>query len=131
MQQNYNDGTKEKMGTPILDGRSVKANLYSLHEFQETAGELNYDSGDEWFKYFRRILQGTVKDDWDNIVTDNGFDGVNGKKEVDFNQCLTDWKLTFVTENLRQELVDYLQSVTKPRSLQVEVFVQRLKTMAH
>jgi hypothetical protein len=70
-----------------------------------------------------------VKDDWDNIVTDNGFDGVNGKTEVDFNQCLNDWKLTFVTEDSRQELVDYVQCVNKPRSLQVEVFVQQLKTM--
>ncbi len=68
MQQNYDDGTKEKMGTPIIDGRSVEAYLYGLHEFQETAGELNYDSGDELFKYFRRILRGTVRDDWDNTA---------------------------------------------------------------
>jgi hypothetical protein len=118
------------MGTPIIDGRSVEATLYGLHEFRETAEELTFDTGDELFKYFRRILRGTVKDDWDTIVTDNGFDVVNGKTEADFNQCLSEWKLTFVTEDSRQELVDYLQTVSKPRALQVEVFVQRLKTMA-
>ncbi len=106
LQQNYDNGTKEKMGTPIIDGRSVEATLYGLHEFQETAEELTFDTGDELFKYFRRILRGTVKDDWDTIVTDNGFDVVNGKTEADFNQCLSDWKLTLVTEDSRQELVD-------------------------
>ncbi len=106
LQQNYYDGTKEKMGTPIIDGRSIEANLYGLHEFRETAEELTFDTGDELFKYFRRILRGTIKDDWDTTVTDNGFDGVNGKTEADFKQCLNDWKLTFVTEDSRQEIVD-------------------------
>jgi hypothetical protein len=104
--------------------------LYGLHEFQETAEELTFDTGDDLFKYFRRILRGTIKDDWDTTVTDNGFDGANGKTEADFEQCLNDWKLTFLTEESRQELVDFLQLVNKPRSMQVEVFVQRLKTMA-
>ena len=80
--------------------------------------------------YFHRILRGTIKDDWDTTVTDNGFDGANGKTAADFEQCLNDWKRTFVTEESRQEFVDFLQSVNKPRSMQVEVFVQRLKTMA-
>jgi hypothetical protein len=130
LQQTYDDDTKEKLETPIIDGRSVEANLYSLREFRETAEELTFDTGDELFKYFRRILRSTIKDDWDTVVTDNGFDGVNGKTEIDFANCLREWKLTFVTEDSRQELVDYLQTVHKPRAMQVEVFVQRIKTMA-
>jgi hypothetical protein len=41
-----------------------------------------------------------IKDDcWDTLVTDNGFDGVNGKTEIDFINCLLNWKHTFVTED--------------------------------
>jgi hypothetical protein len=56
LQQKYYDVTKEKMGTPIINGCSVEANLYGLHEFQETAEELTFDTGDELFKYFCCIL---------------------------------------------------------------------------
>ncbi len=56
LQQNYDDGTKEKMGTPIINGRYIEANLYGLHEFRETAEELTFDTGDELFKHFHRIL---------------------------------------------------------------------------
>ena len=77
LQQNYYDGTKEKMGTPIIDGRSIEANLYGLHEFRETAEELTFDTGDELFTYFRRILRGTINDDWDTTEHDNGLDQVN------------------------------------------------------
>jgi hypothetical protein len=129
-QQDYDDDTNEKLQTPIIDGRSVEANLYGLREFQETAEELSFDTGDELFKYFRRILKNTIKDDWITIVTDNGFDGVNNKTENDFLFCIRAWKLTFVTEDSRQDLVDYLQSTQKPRAMQVETFVQRLKTIA-
>jgi hypothetical protein len=33
LQQNYDDDTHEKLETPIIDGRSVEANLYGLHKF--------------------------------------------------------------------------------------------------
>jgi hypothetical protein len=58
------------------------------------------------------------------------FFPTTGWKEIDFIHCLCAWKLMFVTEDSWQELVDYLQSVHKPRAMQVEAFVQRLKTMA-
>jgi hypothetical protein len=130
LQQVYDDGTREKLETPIIDGRSVEANLYGLREFLETSEELTFDTGDELFKYFRRTLQLTIKDDWDTVVFDNGFDGIINKTENDFLHCIRLWKLTFVTEDSRQELVDYLQIVQKPRAMQVESFVQRLKTIS-
>jgi hypothetical protein len=125
LQQDYDDDTNEKLQTPIIDGRSVESNLYGLREFQETAEELSFNTGDELFKYFRRILQSTTKDDWITMVTDNGFDGVNNKTENNFLLCICAWKLTFVTKDACQELVDYLQSAQKPRAMQVESSVQR------
>jgi hypothetical protein len=103
VQQTYNDDTCKKLERPIIDGRSIEANLYSLREFCEAAEELNFGTGNKLFRYFCRILRNTIKDDWDTVVTDNGFDGVNGKTEIDFINCLQDWKLTFVTEDSRQE----------------------------
>jgi hypothetical protein len=129
LQQTYDDNSREKLETPIIDGRSVKANLYGLREFLETAEELTFDTGDELFKYFRPILRNTIKDDWDTVVSDNGVDGANNKTENDFLHCIRTWKLTFVTEDSRQELVDYLQLAQKPRAMQVESFVQQLKTI--
>jgi hypothetical protein len=130
LQQEYDDRTKEKMEVPIIDGRSVEANLYSLNEYLEAAEELSYDTGDDLFKFFCRILRGTIKDDWDSAVTDNGFANTNGKTDGNYHQCIRTWKLTFVTKDSRQTLVDFLQTVHKPRALPVETFVQRLKTLA-
>jgi hypothetical protein len=102
LQQEYDDGTKEKMDVPIIDGRSIEATLYAFNEYLEATVELNYDTGDEIFKYFRCVLRGTIKDDWDSAVTDNGFAGVQGKNPNDFDFCIRAWKLTFVTEDSRQ-----------------------------
>jgi hypothetical protein len=40
LQQSYDDDTKEKLEIPIIDGRTVEANLYGLNEFFKAAKEL-------------------------------------------------------------------------------------------
>jgi hypothetical protein len=43
IQQSYDDDSREKLvEIPIINGRNVKANLYSLNEFSEAAEELTY-----------------------------------------------------------------------------------------
>jgi hypothetical protein len=85
LQQMYDDDTHEKLETPIIDGGSIKANLYGLQEFREAAEELTFDTGDEIFTYFCHILPSTNKDNWDTVVSDNGFDGVNGKMDINYS----------------------------------------------
>jgi hypothetical protein len=51
LQQTYDDNTTEKVEIPVIDGRSVEANLYGLNEFYEAAEELNYDTGGELFGF--------------------------------------------------------------------------------
>jgi hypothetical protein len=130
LQQTYDDDTTKKMEVPIIDGRLVEAALYSLNEFYEAAKELSFDTDDELFRYFCHILRSTIKDDRDGIVNDNGFAGIVNENPADFEICIQEWKLTFVTKDSRQTLIDYLLSVTKHRAMTVKSFVQRLKTMA-
>jgi hypothetical protein len=77
-QQTYHGHSTEKMEVPVIEGRSIQATLYSLNEFNEAARELHFDTGTELFCYFCRILCGTIKDDWDNVIVENGFVGLVG-----------------------------------------------------
>jgi GGDEF domain-containing protein len=88
LQQTYDDDTKEKMEVPIINGHSVEATLYSLNEFYEASEELSFDTGDELLCYFRHILRGTIKDDWDSIVNGNGFTGLGNRTPADFLICI-------------------------------------------
>jgi hypothetical protein len=56
VQQNYLNGRTEKREIPCTDGASIKAILYCLREFLETAKELDFDTGDKLFNNFRRTL---------------------------------------------------------------------------
>jgi hypothetical protein len=114
IQQNYDDDTSEKLEIPIINGRTVEANLYGLNEFFEAAQELTFNTGDELFRAFRKVLCGTIKQDWDTIVNENGFNNIVGKTPVQLKICICAWKLTFVTKDSRQTLVDYCKSVRKP-----------------
>ena len=46
-----------------------------------------------------------------------------------FHQTIEHWKRTFLHLDARQEMVDYLTQITKPRQMAVREFVQRLKTL--
>jgi hypothetical protein len=130
LQQTYDDETKEELEVPVIDGRSAEANLYGLNEFNEAAAKLDYDTGNQLFRFFCRILRGSIKDNWDNVVADNGFAGIVGCTPANFAVCIRAWELNFVTKDSRQALIDYLQSARKHRAMTVEVFIQCLKTLA-
>jgi hypothetical protein len=130
LQQSYDDDSREKLELSIIDGRTVKANLYGLNEFFEAAKELTYDTGDELFCHFHKVLRGTIKTDWDSVVNDNGFLNMQNKSPAQFEVCIGAWKLTFVTTDSRQTLIEYCKSLRKPQAMPVKVFVQCLKTLA-
>jgi hypothetical protein len=122
--------TFEKMEIPVIDGCTVEANLYGLNEFFEAVEELTFDTGDELFCAFRKVQHDTIKQDWDTVVNDHGFSNIVGRTAAQFDICICAWKLTFVTKDSRQTLIDYSESVRKPQTMTVEVFVQCLKTLA-
>jgi hypothetical protein len=52
-----------------MDGTSIEAVLYCIREFQETANEITFNTGDKLFTNFRCTpLRGAVKDDWDSVI---------------------------------------------------------------
>jgi hypothetical protein len=51
-----------------MDGVSIEAVLYCICEFEELAKDLNFNTGNELFSNFCRILGGAAKDDWDTIT---------------------------------------------------------------
>jgi hypothetical protein len=63
----YNKHTL-KEETPTTDGASIKHILCCTRESLETARELDFDSGPEFFSNFSHILRSTVKYDWDLVV---------------------------------------------------------------
>jgi hypothetical protein len=68
LQQRYANNNTVKRHVPTMDGVSIEATLYYIHEFQEVAISLNYDTGPELFDNFQRILRGAAKDDWDSVI---------------------------------------------------------------
>ena len=125
LEQAFEGGNKVKRECPIADGASIEGTLYTLADFLEIADELQFDTGPELFDHFRLVLRGASKDDWLNAVVEN-----NPPRTVEgFNQTIEQWKRTFLHLDARQEMVDYLTHVTKPRSMTVREFVQRLKTL--
>jgi hypothetical protein len=123
--QIYADGRTVKCDNPVTDSLSIEAVLYCLREFMETANELDYDTGDERFNNFCRMLQGAAKDDWDILIIQN----IPARIPVLFLAALEEWKAKLIMTSAHQTMVDYLETITKPRNMAVEVFVNHIKFM--
>jgi hypothetical protein len=88
LQQNYDDDSEEKFEIPIVDGRTVEANLYRLNEFFKAAEELTYNTGDGLFRNFCKVLRGTITTEWDMVINDMGFANMQNKSPAHFEQCV-------------------------------------------
>ena len=124
MTQTNAEGITVKRDAPTMDGTSIEAVLYCLREFNEISEELNYNTGQELFHNFRRVLKGAAKEDWDVIIA-----GIAHHTQAIFRTWLNSWKAGMILPTARQTLVDYLEVLTKPRAMTVESFVNRLKVM--
>jgi hypothetical protein len=110
LHQSYLGGRIEKHETPATEGSSIEQILYCVREFLETAQELDYDTGQELFDNFRRILRSTVKDDWDIVAALSPLP----RTPVTFDTALDDWKRALIMPSARQNMVDYLKILMKP-----------------
>jgi hypothetical protein len=88
-----------------MDGSSIEAVLYCIHEFQETADELDYNTGAELFTNFRRVLRGAAKDDWDSVISN-----IPNHTQATFLLALERWRSEMILPTARQTLVDYLKN---------------------
>jgi hypothetical protein len=80
--------------------------------------------GSELFNNFCRTLQGAAKDNWDWVI---GL--IPTGTDVTFCQAIELWKYKMILPTAHQNLVDYLENLTKPCQMTVEAFVNRLKVM--
>jgi hypothetical protein len=85
---------------------------------------LNFDTGPELFDNFRRILRDAAKDDWDWAIG-----SIPTRNDATFQQAIELWKNEMILPTAHQNLVDYLETLTKPHQMTVEAFVNRLKVM--
>ena len=122
LQQVYTDGRVIERENPCTDRTSIEAVLYCLKEFLETADELKFDTGNELFNNFRCTLKGAAKDDWDVII----MDIPNPRMVVLFHAAIEAWKSELILLSARQTMVDYLETLVKPRNMTVEAFVNRI-----
>jgi hypothetical protein len=116
--QTYADGRTVKRDVPAMEGSSMEAALYCIQEYIKILDELNFDTGDELFNNFRQILQGAAQDDW-NLVIAN----FPNRTPALFLIALEQWKTEMILPTTRETLVNYLETLTKPRSMTVEGFV--------
>jgi hypothetical protein len=119
--QTYADGRTIRRETPTMDGVSIEAVLYCIHKFQEVTVALDFTAGDELFTYFRRILHGAAKDDWDSVIAT-----ILNRTPLTFARALNNWKSEMILPTARQSQVDYLETLTKPHQMTVESFVNGL-----
>jgi hypothetical protein len=125
LHQSYLGGRIEKHETPATEGLSIEQILYCVREFLETARELDYTTGQELFNNFHCILRSTVKDDWDTVAALSPLP----QTTVTFDTALDDWKMMLIMPSARQNMVNYLETLMKPRNMSVENFVTRVKVM--
>jgi hypothetical protein len=87
---------------------------------------LDYDTGPELFDNFLCILKSAVKvDDWDIVATL----APQPRTPVVFYTALDNWKRELIMPSAHQNMVDYLETLMKPRNMLVENFVTRVKVM--
>jgi hypothetical protein len=107
--QTYVDGSIVKREAPTMDGTSIEAVLYCIREFQEIADELSYNTGNELFNNFCRIIRGAAKNDWDSVIAP-----LQNRTPAAFLVTLDQWKSEMILPTACQTLVDYLETLTKP-----------------
>jgi hypothetical protein len=86
----------------------LEAVLYCIQEFKEAAAQLDL-----------------AKDDWDLVIVN-----VQNCIPTTFDAALEQWKSEMILATTWQTWVDHLETLTKPCSMKVESFFNRLKVMA-
>jgi hypothetical protein len=121
--QAYEGGSTEKIEVSICDGSSFEGVLLTIRDFLEAATTLSFDD-EEKFLGFRKCVSGSAKEDWDNVSA-----GYEDQTQLSFNDYITRFKRVFMTNETKQNLIDYILQLNKPRSMEVRVFARRVRTL--
>jgi hypothetical protein len=108
----------------MKDGASIEELIHCLREFHEAAAALEFNTGDELFTNFHCTLQSAAKDYWDIVIKN-----IPNCTPVLFYAAIKAWKNELILPSACQTMVDYLETLNKPRNMTVETFVNRVKVM--
>ena len=114
---------KRKVEVPITDGSCFEGILYTIREFNAAAKTLNYTNGDELFTNFRLCLVGDAKEEWE-IVSADKVHTIQG-----FQQSIHAFQRVFMTNESKANLLDYIQTVMKPKDMDVHTFTRQLQSL--
>jgi hypothetical protein len=121
LQQNYDNGTVAKSEVLKCNGSSFKGVLYTIRKFCDACHTLNFDTGLEQFNNFKLCLYSYAKDEWLLIQ------GVP-LALAQFNLCLRDFVLGFMSSDTKQILDNYPLDLKKPRaSIDVHTYASRFQ----
>ena len=121
--QHYNNGFNRKLKVPISDGSTFEGVLYTIREFSAACNTLNLTKGQSLFNNFRLCLVGNAREEWD-IISNN-----KERTNTSFQQCIREFKRAYMTEQSKANLLEYLQFVTKPKTMDVHTFVQQVQML--
>ena len=116
-------GVNRKIEVPVADGSSFKGVLYTIREFNAASNTLMMTNGPDLFNNFRLCLVGNAKEEWDIVIQDQDqtLDG--------FTEMIRRFKLVFTTHETKEIMLEYLQSVSKPKDMEVHAFVRRMQSI--
>jgi len=123
LQQNFVAGNTAKVSVPQCDGKNFEGVLYTIQEFEEASLVLDFDEGPHLFHNFRQCVIGTARDDW-QIASKNADDTPEG-----FEASLVAFKRIYMTNETKQNLINHMKSLKKPRAMSVHDFISRLRTL--
>ncbi len=92
-----------------------------MREFRDACDTLNFDTGLEQFNNFKLCLYLYAKNEWLLLIQ-----GVP-LTVAQFNICLRNFVLGFMSSDTKQILVDYLLDLKKPCAMDVRTFASRLQ----
>ena len=116
-------GPAKKMEVPITNGIDFEGVLHTIREFNTIRTVLNYTKGEDLFTNFRLCLTGTAREEWDLLLKDPN------KTVPAFDAAIASFKRAFMTSNTKANLIDYINTVVKPRNMAVHTFARRLQSL--
>jgi len=123
IQHTDENGITRKLEVPISDGSSFKGVLYTICEFNAACITLNLTNGKALFNNFRLCLAGNAKEEWEIISN------VADKTKAAFTKSIRDFKCVYTTNESKANLLEYIQSIPKPKDMDVHTFVRRLQSL--
>ena len=118
-------GNRTKFEVPICNGSNLESVLITINEFKEASQVLDYIEATELlFINFRRCLDGIAREDW-SLLTDTMPTNVI----ADFDNCIAAFTRNYMTADTKQNLINYIKPLKKPRNMSVHDFITRVRTL--